>query len=114
MQRWRWVYFLLQPKYVPCCPEIFLLLRSYGSVQIILAQAERDQSVHSLLQKLNQVYGFITRDDNLSKIESMHDVVGKIAQQTLECARFIREYSETKSFCESSDYCIRIWILYLL
>ncbi|KAG2109952.1 uncharacterized protein F5147DRAFT_760522 [Suillus discolor] len=77
-----------------------------AAAKIILAQAKRDESVDRLLQKLDEVYGFITEDDNLSKVESMHDVIGKIAQQTLECARFIREYSETKSFCESSDYCI--------
>ncbi|KAG2112303.1 uncharacterized protein F5147DRAFT_792167 [Suillus discolor] len=78
-----------------------------AAAKIVLAQAERDESVHRLLQKLDEVYGFITQDDNLSKVESMHDVIGKIAQQTLECARFIRDYLETKSFCESSDYCIR-------
>ncbi|KAG2112309.1 uncharacterized protein F5147DRAFT_684598, partial [Suillus discolor] len=69
-----------------------------AAVKIILAQAEHDESLQRLLQKLDEVYGFITQDDNLSKVESMHDVIGKIAQQTLECARFIREYSETKSF----------------
>ncbi|KAG2113855.1 uncharacterized protein F5147DRAFT_834817 [Suillus discolor] len=69
-----------------------------AAAKIILAQVKRDESVDRLLQKLDEVYGFITRDENLSKVESMHDVIGKIAQQTLECARFIREYSETKSF----------------
>ncbi|KAG1870459.1 hypothetical protein C8R48DRAFT_670822 [Suillus tomentosus] len=78
-----------------------------AAAKIILAQAKRDESVDRLLQKLDEVYGFIIRDENLSKVESMHDVIGKIAQQTLECARFIREYSETKSFCESLDYRIR-------
>ncbi|KAG2144689.1 uncharacterized protein EDB93DRAFT_1337981 [Suillus bovinus] len=70
-----------------------------AAAKIILAQAERDESVQRLLQKLDQVYGFIIQDDNLFKVESMSDVVRKIAQQTLECARFIRDYSETKSFC---------------
>ncbi|KAG2153455.1 uncharacterized protein EDB93DRAFT_1336299, partial [Suillus bovinus] len=69
-----------------------------AAAKIILAQAERDKSVDCLLQKLDEVYGFITKDDNLSKVEPMRDVIGKIAQQTLECARFIREYSKTKSF----------------
>ncbi|KAG2136500.1 uncharacterized protein EDB93DRAFT_1339417, partial [Suillus bovinus] len=69
-----------------------------AAAKIILAQAERDKSVHRLCQKLDQVYGFIIQDDNLFKVDSMRDVIGKIAQQTLECARFIREYSETKSF----------------
>ncbi|KAG1880417.1 hypothetical protein C8R48DRAFT_795856 [Suillus tomentosus] len=69
-----------------------------AAAKIVLAQAERDESVHRLLQKLDEVYGFVTQDDNLSKVESMHDVIGKIAQQTFECARFIRDYSKTKSF----------------
>ncbi|KAG2158575.1 uncharacterized protein EDB93DRAFT_1334520, partial [Suillus bovinus] len=64
----------------------------------IIAQAERDQSVHCLLEKLAEVYSFMTQDDTLGKIKSMRDIVGKIVQQTLECARFIRDYSETKSF----------------
>ncbi|KAG2159003.1 uncharacterized protein EDB93DRAFT_1100061 [Suillus bovinus] len=85
-----------------------------AAANIILTQAERDKSINDLLKKLDEVYGFITQDDNLSKVESMRDVIGKIAQQTLECARFIREYSETKSFCESSNYCIRKPVLYSL
>jgi hypothetical protein len=48
----------------------------------------------------------MNREDNFDKIESMRGIVGKVAQQTIECARFIREYSETKSFCESSGHCI--------
>ncbi|KAG2094004.1 uncharacterized protein F5147DRAFT_417508 [Suillus discolor] len=64
--------------------------------KIIIAQAQRDQSILSL--KLAEVYRFIAQDDSLGKIESMRDIVGKIVHQTLECARFIRDYSETKSF----------------
>ncbi|KAG2131616.1 uncharacterized protein EDB93DRAFT_1108078 [Suillus bovinus] len=56
-----------------------------AAAKIILAQAERDESVDRLLQKLEEVYGFITQDDNLSKVESMRDVIGKIAQQTRVC-----------------------------
>ncbi|KAG2130792.1 uncharacterized protein EDB93DRAFT_1263214 [Suillus bovinus] len=72
-----------------------------AAAKIILSQAERDESVDRLLQKLDEVYGFITQDDNLSKVESMHDIIGKIAQQTLECARFIREYSDEELLEES-------------
>ena len=71
-------------------------------VQIILAQADRDQAVDDLLKKLEEVYGFMTQDKTLDQIESMHNVVAQIAQQTLECARFIRDYYETKNFCESA------------
>jgi hypothetical protein len=55
---------------------------------------------------LADVYNFMNREDNFGKIESMRGIVGKLAQQTIECARFIREYSEKKNFCESSDHCI--------
>jgi hypothetical protein len=73
-------------------------------MQIIIAQAERDESIHSLYKKLADVYRLMTEDDSLDKIESMHGIVGNIVKQTLECARFVRDYSETKSFCESSSY----------
>ncbi|KAG1873644.1 hypothetical protein DFJ58DRAFT_366515 [Suillus subalutaceus] len=69
--------------------------------EIILAQTERDESVQSLLDKLEEVYRFMSQDDTLGQISSKHNTAGRIAQQTLECARFIRDYSKTKSFCKS-------------
>ncbi|KAG2029826.1 hypothetical protein BDR03DRAFT_1017894 [Suillus americanus] len=66
--------------------------------KIILAQTERDQSVQSLLKKLEEVYRFMSQDDTLGQISSKRDIFGRIAQQTLECASFIRDYSEKKSF----------------
>jgi hypothetical protein len=72
-----------------------------SSVQMILAQADRDYAVHRLLAKLAQIYDFMTQDETLSRISSMRDIIGRISQQTLECARFMRDYSETKNFCES-------------
>jgi len=39
-------------------------------------------------------------EEELTKIESMLMIYGKIVQQTLECAYFISHYSETKSACE--------------
>jgi hypothetical protein len=60
--------------------------------------------VLNLLEKLAGVYYFMTQDVNLDKMESMRGIVGKIIRQTLECARFIRDYSETQSSCESSSY----------
>ncbi|KAG2105031.1 uncharacterized protein F5147DRAFT_244140 [Suillus discolor] len=66
--------------------------------KIIIAQAERDQSVQSLLEKLEDVYRFISLEDTLGQISSQRMIAGRIAQQTLHCARFIREYSKKKSF----------------
>ncbi|KAG2107527.1 uncharacterized protein F5147DRAFT_653374 [Suillus discolor] len=69
--------------------------------QIILAQTDRDAAVLKLLKKLCQVYGFITQDQMLGQISSMRIILGQISQQTLECAQFIKKYSETINFCES-------------
>ncbi|KAG1848324.1 hypothetical protein DFJ58DRAFT_746859 [Suillus subalutaceus] len=90
--------------YVLFLPESGLLLRSHNSMQIIIAQAERDESIYSLLKKLAEIYRFMTQDDSLGKIESMRGIVGKIIQQTRkrvsknflsETDGIIKKYSDT-------------------
>ncbi|KAG1868778.1 hypothetical protein C8R48DRAFT_120095 [Suillus tomentosus] len=73
--------------------------------KMVIAQSDRDQAVHHLVDKLDQVFDFMIQDETLGQISSMRGILGQISQQTLECARFIRDYSETKSFCESSSCC---------
>ncbi|KAG1848541.1 hypothetical protein DFJ58DRAFT_467239 [Suillus subalutaceus] len=68
------------------------------AAKVILAQADRDTAVLKLLDKLCEVYNFILQDELRSKISSMCTILGKISQQTRECARFIQNYSETKEF----------------
>ena len=69
---------------------------------MILDQAERDDAVRALLQRLSEVYTFMNDDKRLAEIPSMQTLYGKIARQTLECADFIVHYSETTSACESN------------
>ncbi|KAJ8592441.1 hypothetical protein M405DRAFT_50554 [Rhizopogon salebrosus TDB-379] len=64
---------------------------------IIIAQADRDNAVRALLEKISEVYTFMNEDGRLAEIEFMQAIYGKIARQTLECADFITHYSETKS-----------------
>ncbi|KAG2340344.1 WD40 repeat-like protein [Suillus weaverae] len=76
--------------------------------KIVLAQVDCDKAVLRLVDKVDQVYGFILQDETLSQISSAHSndgqvslmdsIIGKISQQTLECAHFIRDYSQTKNF----------------
>ncbi|KIK32142.1 hypothetical protein CY34DRAFT_19261 [Suillus luteus UH-Slu-Lm8-n1] len=68
------------------------------TAKIILAQTDRDAAVLQLLEKLCEVYNFVTQNEKLSQIESMSAILGKISQQTRECAHFIQNYSETKNF----------------
>ncbi|KAG2040400.1 hypothetical protein BDR03DRAFT_1089823 [Suillus americanus] len=65
--------------------------------EIILDQTERDQLAQSLLDKFEEVYCFMSQDDTLGQISSKLSIVEQIAQQTLECACFIRDYSEKKN-----------------
>jgi hypothetical protein len=67
---------------------------------MILNQADHDDTVSSLLSKISEVYAFIMEKEEMTKIESMLTIYGKIVQQTLECADFISHYSEMKSTCE--------------
>ncbi|PPQ93483.1 hypothetical protein CVT25_008477, partial [Psilocybe cyanescens] len=63
----------------------------------IINQEIRDDSILSLLRKMNEVYTFLT-DNKLRDIESMQSVVERICHQTLECSYFIREYSTNQKF----------------
>ncbi|KAG2339592.1 hypothetical protein BDR05DRAFT_938889 [Suillus weaverae] len=68
------------------------------AAKMILAQTDRDAAVLKLLEKLCDVYSFVTQDEMLGQISSMGAILGKISQQTRECAHFIKSYSETKNF----------------
>ncbi|KAG2127907.1 uncharacterized protein EDB93DRAFT_1269722 [Suillus bovinus] len=68
------------------------------AAKIIIAQADRDVAVLELLKKLGEVYSFITQDEMLGQISSMHAILGKISQQARECAHFISNYSKISSF----------------
>ncbi|KAG2363200.1 hypothetical protein BDR07DRAFT_1282860 [Suillus spraguei] len=71
------------------------------AAKIIIAQVDRDDAVLELLKKISEVYSCITQDKTLQKISSMRNILAIISQQTRECANFIKNYSETKNFCES-------------
>jgi hypothetical protein len=83
--------------------SLSLLLLLSNHVQIILAQVYRDIAVLKLLDKLSEVYSFIAQAQHemRGEMSPMHAILGKISQQARECARFIKNYSETKKICES-------------
>lgn len=64
---------------------------------MVIDQTTRDNSVRSLLSKMNEVYTFLMKEE-LRNIESMKTVVERICYQTLECSYFVREYSQNKKF----------------
>lgn len=65
--------------------------------QMINDQTTRDDSICSLLSKMNEVYTLLMQEE-LRVIESMQDVVERICQQTVQCSYLIQKYSQNKKF----------------
>jgi len=65
---------------------------------LIIIQANLDQ-ISDLLLKIQNVYEFLLEEDTLSNLDMMKDTLAWIAQAVSNCAQFIKNYSETKSFC---------------
>jgi hypothetical protein len=70
---------------------------------MIIAQADRDNCIVHLVQVMDDVYSFVKEAEPMKKIESHRRIVALMAQQTTECAYFIRDYVMNKSFCMSSS-----------
>ena len=65
--------------------------------QIIIDQANRDDSIRALLSKMDEVYMFLTTAE-LKAITSMKAIVERITRQTLECSYFIQAYCGNQKF----------------
>ena len=67
-------------------------------------QANLDQSISTLLLKVQNVYEFLLEEDTISNIEMMKDTLARIAHVISNCAQLIKNYSETKSFCTPNPF----------
>jgi len=72
---------------------------------VIITQANLDQSISDLLLKVQTVYEFLLEENTLSNLDTMKDTLARIAQAISNCAQFIKNYSETKSFCTPNSFC---------
>ena len=52
---------------------------------------------------MDDIYSFVKEAEPLKKIKSHARIVALMAQQTTECAYFIRDYALNKCFCTSAD-----------
>jgi len=71
---------------------------------VIITQANLDQSISDLLLQVQTVYEFLLEENTLSNFVTMKDTLARIAQVIGNCAQFIKNYSETKSFCTPSPF----------
>ncbi|KAL4062780.1 WD40-repeat-containing domain protein [Scleroderma yunnanense] len=69
-----------------------------SATQLIIGQANLDQSVSSLLEKIQRVYKFLLEEDTLANLDTMKDTLARIAHVISNSAQFIKDYSETKNF----------------
>jgi len=51
-----------------------------------------------LLLKVQNVYEFLLEENTLSNLDMMKNTLARIAQVISNCAQFIKNYSETKSY----------------
>jgi len=61
---------------------------------------DRDDCIIHLIEVMDDVYSFVKDAEAIRKMESQSRTVALIAQQTIECAYFIRDYAMRKSFWE--------------
>ncbi|KAL4068682.1 WD40-repeat-containing domain protein [Scleroderma yunnanense] len=69
-----------------------------SAAQLITTQANLDNSVSGLLEKIRIVYKFLLEEDTQANLDTMKVTLARIAQVISNCTQFIKNYSETKNF----------------
>lgn len=67
---------------------------------MFLEQIDRDKHVQHLLQSMNQAFALVTTAQALKVIDTRPAIVRQLAQQTMNCALFIRDYADQQKFGE--------------
>ena len=62
---------------------------------------DRDNKIQDLINTISDMYAFVREAKPVEKIKSHAKIFAAIVKQTTECAYFIQEYAETKSFSMS-------------
>ncbi|KAF7973140.1 hypothetical protein HWV62_15905, partial [Athelia sp. TMB] len=66
--------------------------------QVICALRTRDENIDRLVEIMADVYTVVHDTDPPTNISTLAPVFAQVAQQTTECAYFIREYAKKKNF----------------
>ncbi|KAI6103917.1 hypothetical protein EV401DRAFT_676782 [Pisolithus croceorrhizus] len=69
------------------------------AAQSLINQTKIDGDMLDIFDTVRAVYEFLLEDDTIQNINSMKETLGKIAQVINDAARFIKNYSDTTSFC---------------
>ena len=70
-------------------------------MKIMSAQMDRDDRIHKLFATMNSFYDIVSDLEKRPEMRhTLQDLLQRIAQQTIECFYFIRDYAKTKGFGE--------------
>ncbi|KAI6115586.1 hypothetical protein EV401DRAFT_2073378 [Pisolithus croceorrhizus] len=72
---------------------------TYSSLQLIIAEANIDNALLALVEKLGYVYTFLLEKDTVKNMKSMKENLGRIVRVISDSAGFIKNYSKTTNFC---------------
>jgi hypothetical protein len=74
------------------------MMLKYDSFKVVLAQIARDDSVNHLVETIADAYSFVREAEPLKEFKSQKRILVQMAQQTMECGYFIRDYAKNKNF----------------
>ena len=97
MRRWLGAFYLLPIKFVRCS-FITVISGLIDGDQIILAQKARDDHIRSLLNTMSDTFSCLKDVGPLEEVEMLKPTILLMAQQTMECAYYIRDYAKD-SYC---------------
>ncbi len=97
MPKWHGQFCLRPTKCVSisCCLSEILECDSF---QVVLDQVARDDNITHLVEAIADVYSFVDEAEPLKKFETHKRILVQMAQQTMECGYFIRDYARNKNF----------------
>ena len=75
-------------------------------------QIDRDGKITDLVQDMQALYAFLKGTDPSKYDVPQRKIVTSLAQQTIECAYFIRQYASDPNFCKSC-FILLCWFLSL-
>jgi hypothetical protein len=98
MQSWRGIYSRSYLRSVICFLKNHIRRPTIRS-QAVQKQVELDEKVMELADMMSSVYDLVIKSDPDTQA-TKSKIIERLVQQTIECAIFIREYSNMKIFGE--------------
>jgi hypothetical protein len=97
MPKWHGQFCLRPTKCVSIAYRVVEILEC-DPFQVIIAQVARDDRITHLVETMVDVYSFVDEAEPLKENDTQKRILVQMAQQTMECGYFIRDYARNKNF----------------